>query len=140
VKGLDPVDVWKRIWVLTVILLIWTSSAETFDNAMYEGEVVQFITILKQKAAEAGNGMVRVIVKVRPVSSSEPGMSHNPEQEIESSKAKVAALMRREGVSIIEPLDKLPLIVLELNAEQLDRLSASNLVESIQEDRIEGAY
>ncbi|CUS31335.1 hypothetical protein [Candidatus Nitrospira nitrificans] len=116
------------MWVLLTILIVFASMPERSSHAMSAQELTKSVSILKKKA---GSGMVRVIVKVRPSSA---------QREIESAKANIAKVMRQEGAPVVEPLEGQPLIVMELSADQLDRLIATGLVESIQEDRIDRAF
>ncbi len=131
--GLDAAS--APIVILLTIFIVCASTPEHSTHAMSDQGLTESVSILKEKA---GFGMVRVIVKVRP-SSGHTGMADGTRQEIESAKANVAKVMRQEGVLVVEPLEGQPLIVMELTADQLDRLIATNLVESIQEDRIDRA-
>ena len=47
--------------------------------------------------------------------------------------------MAAKGVTYVEPLADLPLIVLEVDLAQLDALIASGMVEAVQEDHISHA-
>ncbi len=97
---------------------------------MPEQTFEETVAALKEKAAD---GFVRVIVKVQP--SSAAGAP-----TVAAAQTRLVDIMRGSGVAVVDPLEGLPLVVMELTAQDLDRLLATGLVETLQEDRIEGAF
>jgi hypothetical protein len=88
---------------------------------------------ISQLKAKAASGPVRVIVEVdRPATGDAAA--------IQAAKDRLEAVMQAAGVSQIDRIAGQPLMVMELNAEQLDDLAESGLVRSVQEDRPEGLY
>ncbi len=135
-RSITAMWLWKLLWPL---LTVWVGSLPTPENSVHarsDQELTESVSILKEKASV---GMVRVIVKIRPLLD-RTGTPADANQPLESAKSSVATVMRQAGVPVVEPLEGQPLIVMELTAEQLDRLVATGLVESIQEDRIDRAF
>lgn len=115
------------VWFAMIIALM---SSPCVAQTMPEPTFEETVATLKEKA---GAGFVRVIVRVRP----------NPAVDAPTAAAAQARLvetMRDAGVSVVDPLEGLPLVVMELMAQDFDHLLATGLVENLQEDRIEGAF
>jgi hypothetical protein len=91
--------------------------------------------------AKAGTGTVRVIARLHPdPRAAPPTNAKETEHAIAQSQAALVNALRQEGAAVAEPIIGQPFVVLELTAPQLDRLMATGLVESIEEDRIGGTY
>ena len=88
------------------------------------------ISQLKEKASA---GPLRVIVEVERPATGDTAT-------VQAAKDRLEAVMQSAGVSHIEDLAGLPMMVMELNAEQLDDLAASGLVRAVQEDKPVGTY
>jgi hypothetical protein len=91
--------------------------------------------------AKAGTGTVRLIARVHPdPHAAPPTDARETEQAIAHSQAALVNVLRHEGAAVAEPVIGQPFVVLELTALQLERLMATGLVESVEEDRIEGTF
>jgi len=114
---------------LSVSIIAGCSAQGTSPGAP-DMSLTDTISQLKEKAAA---GPVRVIVEVdRPAAGDAAA--------IQAAKNRLEAAMQAAGVSQIDPIAGQPLVVMELNAEQLDDLAASGLVRTVQEDKPAGLY
>jgi len=100
------------------------------QRASPEMSLTDSISRLKEKAAD---GPVRVVVELEEPASRDAAA-------MQAAKAQLESVMQAAGVSQIDPIAGLPMLVMEVNAEQLDELEASGLVRSVQEDRPVGLY
>jgi hypothetical protein len=91
--------------------------------------------------AKAGSGYVRIIARVRPELANTGELSA-AEREAAVGRAQdlLASRMRAQGAVLVEPIQGQPFVVMELNAQQLDQLTETGLVESIQEDAVGGSF
>ena len=82
--------------------------------------------------------VVRVIVRLDAPFSPEATLDKDVAAAQQRSLARAQEQLAKslEGVSYIEALSGLPLTVMEVNASQLEQLSASGLVASVQEDEL----
>lgn len=112
------------------ILAAWalSSSAMAQDYGAVAGAQA-----LRTKAVETG--FIRVIARlVAPAGQRLSGAS------LVAAQGDLRTNMAALDVPYVQPLANLPYTVVELTPEQLDSLVASGLIESVQEDTIEGTY
>ena len=122
----------KRRWSYfpIAILAAWALSSSAI--AQDYGAVVG-AQALRTKAVETG--VIRVIARlVAPAGQLLSGAL------LDAAQGDLRTEMAAVDVPYVEPLANLPYTVIELTPAQLDSLVASGLIESVQEDTIEGTY
>ena len=121
----QPVRMDRLFALLLLAMIAVTSTVSACSSSdMADDSLAKTVDELKAKAEDAP---VRVIVKVEPENDAQDASAS-------TAKAKLNAFMQAAGVTQIQPIEGQPLIVMELTADQLDRLLASGMVLSMQED------
>ena len=120
----------RSLFVAVCFFVMVTLVPACNAQQMPEQSLADTIDALKTKASDRP---VRVLVKVK----SEPAGDISAAAE---NKSRLTEIMRQAGAYQVEPIEGQPLLVMELSADQLDKLLASELVEAVQEDKPEGLY
>ncbi len=117
-----------RKMVMTVVfnLLAYTVLACPVQSVS-DDSFAENVSELKAKAQTSGK-LVRVIVEVRPTPT------------VKDAKAQLTETMRRAGVILVQPIEGTALIVMELSAQQIDRLLSTGMVQMLQEDKPEPSF
>lgn len=126
IGGSNPLFVFSWAYLIVAIALIPACLAQNMPDT----SLTETITELKAKAADRP---VRVIVQLKTAPADQA-------YTVENAKAALARSMHEVGVLQVDSIEGQPLMVMELTAEQLDHLAASDLVKAIQEDKPEGLY
>jgi subtilisin len=93
-------------------------------------------TVVRSRVA--ATGVVRIIARLSQ-DAVPPGVAMTA-TALARGQSNLASAARAAGVAHVEPIVGLPLVVLEVNQNQLDALMASGQIAAVQEDTIERAY
>jgi hypothetical protein len=134
---------------VAAIMAVWSvlapvawagSENENADNSLKGMAQVPALAELKAKA-EATGRPVRILVKVRPHPLwPEPLDAGANAHALEQAKALLTNRLRDAGVVLVQDVEGTALIVTELSAEQMDVLSSTGVVDSVQEDELGRAF
>jgi hypothetical protein len=123
----------NALFIVSILLTPYRTFC--MDCTVQNEEARNLDSAVERLKKSAGSGTVRVILKVKLTSQDSEDSTSEPK-----NKTDIIALAKEIGVTVIEPIKGQPLVVMELNAEQIDTLAESDLIRLMYEDRIEGAF
>lgn len=124
----------KRFAIIKLILVVACLLPAT--GLAQEGSSIEGATVVRDKLET--KGVIRVIARISPTVA--PAGLTLEGRVLETAQTNLESYLSAAGVAKTDSIENSPLVVLELEGDQLDALLASGNIDAIQEDVIEQAY